>query len=488
MPLGALERAQWGELALEWGYSKPASETTFFLKLRPIRGGGKKVSVVICLDTSQSMEKYEKIEIAKSAVLSLFISKELFTEGDMISLLSFSDDVNTVISFKPALQININDFKSVAKMRAEGTTALYQAMSKAFDLLRKIDSRTYSKIVIVVTDGDPYPEYRDLKYYEKLAKDFFENRVLSVIIGVGRDYTDMYMEPFRRHGGRWIHIENEIGMNRLTEFLEAEIARARSTLERAIVEIRVVGGKVKKAQLHGMTIRSIPASNHFRQELEELTPLIPYSVFFRIKRKTDTTVQWCIEYGGRSTKNTMLIPLEKEYMPSTPTTQVIKAIDEVESGQVDSEKLKQVAEITTDPFTGEILTQASLTLSTTEARSRILSRELCKLWIKLSTSPATIKIEGPLGSPSPFEYTQVANTKTVMFQVPRGRYRLNVEAGGAVQTSEIEVNGDMELAILAPVSISAQWHSGFCPRCGAPVEPGAKYCWKCGAKLSVSNT
>ena len=22
-----------------------------------------------------------------------------------------------------------------------------------------------------------------------------------------------------------------------------------------------------------------------------------------------------------------------------------------------------------------------------------------------------------------------------------------------------------------------------CPSCGAPVEPGAKYCWKCGAKL-----
>jgi len=22
-----------------------------------------------------------------------------------------------------------------------------------------------------------------------------------------------------------------------------------------------------------------------------------------------------------------------------------------------------------------------------------------------------------------------------------------------------------------------------CPACGAPVEPGARYCWKCGAKL-----
>jgi len=22
-----------------------------------------------------------------------------------------------------------------------------------------------------------------------------------------------------------------------------------------------------------------------------------------------------------------------------------------------------------------------------------------------------------------------------------------------------------------------------CPRCGAPREPGAKYCWRCGAKL-----
>ena len=26
--------------------------------------------------------------------------------------------------------------------------------------------------------------------------------------------------------------------------------------------------------------------------------------------------------------------------------------------------------------------------------------------------------------------------------------------------------------------------AGKCPACGAPVEPGAKYCWRCGAKLS----
>jgi uncharacterized protein with von Willebrand factor type A (vWA) domain len=80
MSLGSREIAQWGDLALEWGYSKPASETTFFLKLRPIRGGSKKVAAVICLDTSLSMQNYGKIEAAKSAVLSLFNMGELFTE------------------------------------------------------------------------------------------------------------------------------------------------------------------------------------------------------------------------------------------------------------------------------------------------------------------------------------------------------------------------------------------------------------------------
>jgi hypothetical protein len=25
--------------------------------------------------------------------------------------------------------------------------------------------------------------------------------------------------------------------------------------------------------------------------------------------------------------------------------------------------------------------------------------------------------------------------------------------------------------------------AGKCPACGAQVEPGAKYCWRCGAKL-----
>jgi len=488
MALGSFERTQWGELALEWGYSKPASETTFFLKLRPIRGGSKKVSVVICLDTSQSMEKYDKIKVAKLAVLNLLTSKEFFTEGDMMSLLTFSDDVKTIIKFKPALQTDIYDFKSVSEITAGGNTALYQAISKSFDLLKKIDSKTYSKLVIVVTDGDPYPKYRELNYYEKISKKFFENGILSVIIGVGRDYTDAYMEPFRRYGGRWIHIEHESEMTKLAEFLEAEIVRARSVLERAKVKIWVAGGKVEKAQLHGMTIRSLPASNRFKQELEELTPLIPYSVFLRIKRKTDTNVRWCIEYGGRSVTNTMLIPFEEEYMPPTPSTMLINALNEVESGQVNPEKLTQIAEITTDPFTGDILTQALPAPSATEARSRILSRELCKLWIKLWASPATIKIEGPLGSLNPFEYTQFAITKTVMFQVPRGRYKLSIEVEGMKHISEVEVSRDTELTIPTPASISAQWHLGLCPRCGAPLEPSAKYCWNCGVKLCTPST
>jgi len=68
-------------------------------------------------------------------------------------------------------------------------------------------------------------------------------------------------------------------------------------------------------------------------------------------------------------------------------------------------------------------------------------------------------------------------------RAPRGKYRLSVEAGGAKQTRDVEVYGDTELIIPAPALTPAQWHSGFCPRCGAPVDPGAKYCWKCGAKL-----
>jgi uncharacterized protein YegL len=482
MSVGSREIAQWGDLALEWGYSKPASETTFFLKLRPVRGGSKKVAAIICLDTSLSMQNYGKIEAAKSAVLSLFNMGELFTEGDMISLLSFSDDVNTIINFKPVLELDPSDFSSVAGIRATGNTALYQAMQKAFKLLKKVDPANYSRLIIVVTDGDPWPRYRELGHYEKMAKDYFENRILSIIIGVGRDYTDTYMEPFRRQGGRWIHLEDEREVEKLAEFFKVEIARARGVLERAKVDIWVDGGKVEKAQLHGMTIRSIPPSNHFKQELEELTPLIPYSVFLRIRRNRNTSVRWRIDYLGHSTTNTLLIPYEVEYMPPTEGTIVYTVLEDAEKGQVDSEKLSQVAEVTTDPFTGEILSQAT-GLSATEARSRILSRELYKLWIKLWASPATVRIEGPLGSPIPFEYTQNINTRTALFQVPRGRYRLTVEAGGVRQTSEVEVRGDQQVEFSSPYKSTIQRQSIYCPRCGAPVEPGARFCWRCGAKL-----
>lgn len=73
--------------------------------------------------------------------------------------------------------------------------------------------------------------------------------------------------------------------------------------------------------------------------------------------------------------------------------------------------------------------------------------------------------------------------------------------GSGVKTAKLKVKlphkGKVSLKLHCPsipggaegtVSVKCQpeeikEEEAACPSCGAPVEPGAKYCWKCGAKL-----
>ena len=73
-----------------------------------------------------------------------------------------------------------------------------------------------------------------------------------------------------------------------------------------------------------------------------------------------------------------------------------------------------------------------------------------------------------------------------------GRVMLSGEAVIEVRVRS-KTSGELPVRVVAKspsgedsriVWLKAEERAGKCPVCGAPVEPGAKYCWNCGAKLS----
>ena len=86
---------------------------------------------------------------------------------------------------------------------------------------------------------------------------------------------------------------------------------------------------------------------------------------------------------------------------------------------------------------------------------------------------ASVSLEGDVDWMSP-EAVELSGEAVV--EVP-----VKPRVGGEIPVKvRVESSGSKSSKI---VWLKVVEKAGKCPACGAPVEPGAKYCWKCGAKL-----
>jgi len=91
------------------------------------------------------------------------------------------------------------------------------------------------------------------------------------------------------------------------------------------------------------------------------------------------------------------------------------------------------------------------------------------------TGKASLTVEGDIDCLNPGSVKLTAKSVIIGIPIkPKRKGELPIKI--AIKTSEEE---DSKIAWL---KVEERIHK--CTICGAPVEPGAKYCWKCGAKLS----
>lgn len=112
--------------------------------------------IVFCLDYSGSMygDGEEELKDAMDYILNkdkASVDKLQFSKKDKITIITFSSDVNNIWTTNNGEDTNtlINNIKNEVP---GGSTALYDAVEKGLDILRKEDD-TYTKTVIALTDG-----------------------------------------------------------------------------------------------------------------------------------------------------------------------------------------------------------------------------------------------------------------------------------------------------------------------------------------------
>jgi Ca-activated chloride channel homolog len=165
--------------------------------------GRQPLSFCAILDVSGSMQG-EKIEQAKNAVRQAL---HLLREGDVFSLVTFSNEVST--AFEPrGVDKHVRQVveSSLQEISAGGMTALDGGL--ALGLEKLASNKKETSLALLLSDGQANVGETDL---EKVGQRGFAARQQGMIVstlGVGQDYNEALMaEIATQGGGRFYHIQ-----------------------------------------------------------------------------------------------------------------------------------------------------------------------------------------------------------------------------------------------------------------------------------------
>lgn len=155
----------------------------------------KGVDIVVALDISGSMQLFDdlndrrmRISVAQQEAIR-FIEKRT---NDQIGIVLFAEDAifRAPLTLDKKFLKNIITESSIGLISPNGTW-LGTGLAMAVNRLR--DSQAKSKIIILLTDGEPTPEKIDPQVAIELAKQF---DVKVYTVGIGNEEGGYYTHPF----------------------------------------------------------------------------------------------------------------------------------------------------------------------------------------------------------------------------------------------------------------------------------------------------
>jgi Mg-chelatase subunit ChlD len=180
----------------------------------------RKVHMAFVIDASGSMCG-EKLETAKEAILRRYRGD--LEEGDMLSLITFSDHAQTVIA--AAAKGEGGDVEAKVKSaRCGGLTNLYEGIEKVVDLLSKTPPG-YLRVMVIATDGIPTTGITDPDEIVGLVKKAREeHNIITFVYGIGDDYDLKLCDNMAKAGGGTMkHASKPSELEGLTQVLASMI-------------------------------------------------------------------------------------------------------------------------------------------------------------------------------------------------------------------------------------------------------------------------
>ncbi|MDR1689372.1 MAG: VWA domain-containing protein [Clostridiales bacterium] len=163
-------------------------------------------NLTFLIDTSGSMDTYDKLPLLKSA-FSLLV--ENLTQDDKVSIVTYAGSAGVVLD---SVSGNQKDkiLKAIDKLNASGSTAGQKGINTAYDLAEKNFKAGANNRVILATDGDFNVGVSSVNDLERLISKKRESGVYLSILGFGTEnLKDNRMETLAKNGnGNYSYIDS----------------------------------------------------------------------------------------------------------------------------------------------------------------------------------------------------------------------------------------------------------------------------------------
>ena len=220
----------------------------------PIHDKRITANMALVLDKSGSMSG-EKLKQARKAAE---IAVDRLSKNDILSVITYDDKVDVIL---PATKVTDKRAikRTIRKITADGSTALFAGISKGAEETRKFLERENINRIILLSDGLANVGPSSPHELAKLGTSFSEEGISVTTIGLGLGYNEDLMTRLAGNsGGNHAFAENAVDLRRIfqSEFnsvlsVVAQEVNIKIECADGIRPIKVLG---REAEIYGQTV------------------------------------------------------------------------------------------------------------------------------------------------------------------------------------------------------------------------------------------
>lgn len=163
-------------------------------------------NLVFLIDTSGSMESYDKLPLLKEA---FYLLADTLTPKDRVSIIAYDDTPQVILSGVSGADKS-KIINAVESLKADGSTGGEQALNKAYDIARSNFIPNGENRIILATDGDFNVGISGARSLSQFIKEKRDGGIYLSVLGFGEgNLKDDALEALAKDGdGNYFYIDS----------------------------------------------------------------------------------------------------------------------------------------------------------------------------------------------------------------------------------------------------------------------------------------